>query len=60
MPGRIGQHEFWTAYRCHLVRVALARGDDRRLIAERLGVTLRTLSTAIHRLGLHLPEQVNV
>lgn len=59
MAGVIGRHEFWTAYRKHYVRTALARGDSRALIAERLGVTVKALYMAVNRLGLNKPEPVD-
>lgn len=59
MAGHIGRYEFWTAYRRHLVRALLARGEQRSLIAERVGVTLRALGAAITRFGLDQPERVD-
>lgn len=49
------RHE-WTPKRQQFVRDALRRGDNRQVIAERLGLTLRALHTAIHRLGLNKGE----
>lgn len=56
MVGRIGQHEFWNPKRREYVRAALRRGDDLALIAERFGVTRKSLVQAITRLGLRDEE----
>ena len=58
MAGRINEHgTFWTAYRQLYVRNALARGDSRSAIAERLGVTTKALAQAIFAHGLK-PERL--
>jgi transposase len=52
MGRQLGQSAFWTLYRQEVVRRSLRDGMPRALIAERLGVTIRTLKDAINRFQL--------
>jgi hypothetical protein len=58
MAGQIGRYEFWTAYRKLYVRNALARGDSRAWIAERLGITRKALNSAVFHHNLK-PEPLH-
>jgi hypothetical protein len=54
-----GRYGFWTDRKKETVRKLLAQGVDRALIAERMGVTLRTLRAAIHKFDLRSPEAIH-
>ena len=43
---------FWTQYRKFYVEACLARGESRKLIGAKLGVTPRQITKAIHNHGL--------
>jgi transposase len=56
MSAVAGRHEFWNDYRRQTVRALIARGVEREMIAQRLGIGRPALRDAILRYRLDKPE----